>query len=93
MELNQSVNSGRFAWTLLASVVQTRLPNTTPTSCTLDSNFGHCTLEKYSKIYGVGEYNILVRQSVATQTGLHCPPRYLEKRTCVSTSHMQRDAS
>ena len=39
MELNQCGNSGRFDWTLLASVVQSRLPITKPTSCTLDSNF------------------------------------------------------
>ena len=44
---------------MLASVVQSRLPNTKPASCTLDSNFGHCTLEKYhdSKIHRVEEYN------------------------------------
>ena len=34
-ELNQSGNSGRFSWTLLATMVPSRLPNTTPTSCTV----------------------------------------------------------
>ena len=33
MELIQSGNSGRFTCTLLASLVQSRLPNTKPTSC------------------------------------------------------------
>ena len=39
--------------------------------------FSHGALEKYSKIHRVGEYNpwnVLLGQSKATQTGLHCPP-------------------
>ena len=54
MELNQCGNSGRFDWTLLASVVQSRLPITKPTSCTLDSNFQSWRTGD-SEIHRVGE--------------------------------------
>ena len=64
MELNQCGNSGRFAWTLLAAVVQSRLPNTKQTAKRLQvvhwhliQMLCHCALKKYGKIHRVGEYN------------------------------------
>ena len=96
MALNQSGNSGRFAWTLLASVVQSRLPTQSLQVVHLIQIFCHGALEKCSKIHRVlriHQSNIVVGESKATQTGLQGPAPHLEKRKCVIISLMRRDAS
>ena len=91
MELNQCGNSGRFDWTLLASVLQSRLPITKPTSCTLDSNFQSWRtgeIQRNTQGWRIHPLIIVIGESKVTQMGLHCPPHCLEKRKYVSTSHM-----
>ena len=70
--------------------------NTKPTSCTLESNFqSRRTGEIQQNTWGwrIQPLNVLVGESKAIQTGLHCPPPYLEKRKCVGTSQMRRGAT
>ena len=58
--------------------------------------FCHWALEKYSKIHRVGEYNpwtFNLESPKRLRRGYTVLPPYLEKRKCVSTSHMWSGAS
>ena len=84
-EPNQSGNSGRFAWTLLASVVQSRLPKHKAykfhTWFKLSFMLHWRNIAKYVGLENA-ILNIVVGESKPTQTGLHGPPPYLGKRKC-----------
>ena len=63
-----------------APLVQSRLPNTKPASCTPDSDFQSlCTGEILQNTLGmrIQPLNGSIGESEATQIGFHSPPHYL----------------
>ena len=89
-----SGNSGQITRTLY--VVQSRLPNTKPISCILDSNFWSRhdgEIKQNRQGLENATLNIIIVESKVTWTGLPGAPLISKKRKCVSTSLMWRDAS
>ena len=75
-------NCGRFSWTLLVSVVSSRLPNTKPTSRSLESFFWSlCTRNSVNTL---GLENATLKK--ATRKEIHCPPLNLKCRRLQSNA-------